>query len=69
MPTADTSYLTSAIPRLRHTYYAIFLATPSLLSATPPSHISPAAIPYRFLRCPHSKKNVRQPIRMPDALS
>lgn len=41
MPTADTSYRTSAIPRLRHTYYAILLATPSLLSATRPQpHLS-----------------------------
>lgn len=69
MPTADTSYLTSAIPRLCQTYYAIFLATPSLLSATPPQpHFSRCDIlPVSPL--PSPEKNVRQPIRVPDALS
>lgn len=43
---ADTSYLTSAIPRLRHTYYAIFLATTS----SPLRYPHPAtSLPPRYL--------------------
>lgn len=55
---ADTSYRTSAIPRLRQTYYAIFLATPSLLSATPPQpHLSRRdTLPVSPLPSPEKKR-------------
>lgn len=74
MPPADTSYRTSAIPRLRHTYYAIFLATTfssllfSSLCYLPQPHLSRCdTLPVSPL--PSPEKNVRQPIRVPDALS